>query len=92
MLDATDVAGMVHELLPYITHSIWLGKMNRIERRVACESIEMQREVDRIEQGQSDARIFQLYQELRTNPQVRWKESIKEVVGLAQVSEPGLDV
>ena len=66
--------------------------MNRIERRVACESIEMQREVDRIEQGQSDARIFQLYQELRTNPQVRWKESIKEVVGLAQVSEPGLDV
>lgn len=91
MLDTTDVAAMVHELLPYITHSIWLGKMNRIERRVACESIEMQREVDRIEQGQSDARIFQLYQELRTNPQVRWKESIKEVVGLAQVSEPGLD-
>jgi hypothetical protein len=92
MLDTTDVAAMVHELLPYISHSIWLGKMNRIERRVACESIEMQREVVRIEQGQSDARVFQLYQELRTIPQVRWKESIKEVVGLAQVAEPGLDV
>ena len=92
MLDTTDVAAMVHELLPFISHSIWLGKMNRIERRVACESQEMQREVDRIELGQSDARIFQLYQDLRTIPQVRWKESVKEVVGLTQASEPGLDV
>jgi DNA repair photolyase len=92
MLDTTDVAAMVDELLPFITHSIWLGKMNRIERRVACESIEMQKEVARIEKGQSDERLLQLYHELRTIPQLRWKESVKEVVGLEQASEPGLDV
>jgi len=92
MLDTTDVAAMVDELLPFITHSIWLGKMNRIERRVACESEEMRKEVDRIERGQSDERLHQLYHELRTIPQARWKESVKKVVGHRLASEPGLDI
>ena len=92
MLDTTDVAAMVNELLPFITHSIWLGKMNRIERRVACESEEMRKEVNRIVKGQSDERLHQLYHELRTIPQVRWKESVKKVVGHQLASEPGLDI
>lgn len=92
MLDTIDVAAMTRELLPFISHSIWLGKMNKIERRVICESIEMQREIDRIRQGQSDAIILQLYNKLRSIPQVRWKESVKKVVGLEQALEPGLDI
>ncbi|NOR24578.1 MAG: hypothetical protein GQ542_09325 [Desulforhopalus sp.] len=92
MLDTTDVAAMVDELLPFISHSIWLGKMNRIERRVACESEEMRKEVNRIVKGQSDERLHQLYHELRTIPQVRWKESVKKVVGHQLASEPGLDI
>ena len=66
--------------------------MNRIERRVACESEEMRKEVVRIEKGQSDERLHQLYNELRTIPQVRWKESVKKVVGHQLASEPGLDI
>ena len=92
MLDTKDVAAMVIELLPFITHSIWLGKMNKIERRVVCTSGEMQKEVDRIEKGQCDERIFQLYHELAGIPQVRWKESVKKVIGLQLAPEPGLDV
>lgn len=92
MLDTADVAAMTRELLPFITDSIWLGKMNRIERRVACESREMQKEIERIEQGQNDARLLQLYHELRSIPQVRWKESVKKVVGLELAEEPGLDI
>ncbi len=92
MLDTTDVVAMVHELLPFITHSIWLGKMNRIERRVACESIEMQKAIDRIEKGQSEPRIVQLYHELGNISLVRWKESVKEVLGHRLASQPGLDV
>jgi len=92
MLDTADVAAMVHELLPFINHSIWLGKMNKIARRVACDSKEMQQEIARIEQGQTDGQLHRLYRELRATPEVRWKESIKEVVGLKPASEPGLDV
>lgn len=92
MLDIKDVAAMVIELLPFITHSIWLGKMNKIKRRVVCASGEMQKEVDRIKKGQCDERIFQLYHELAGMPQVRWKESVKKVIGLQLAAEPGLDV
>ncbi len=92
MLDTADVAAMVNELLPFLTHSIWLGKMNQIKRRVVCESAEMQIAVDHLQRGQSDERILQLYQELQSIPQVRWKESIKEVIGILPASEPGLDI
>ena len=34
MLDTADVVAMVDELQPFVTHSIWLGKMNRIAERV----------------------------------------------------------
>ncbi len=92
MLDIEDVVDMVDELLPFITNTIWLGKMNKIERRVACESEEMRKEVDRIENGQSDERILKLYHELQGISQVRWKESVKKVIGVPLASEPGLDI
>lgn len=92
MLDTRDVVAMVHELLPFVSHSVWLGKMNKIDRRVRCESAEMRREIQRIERGQSDEKLLQLYQQLHSLPEIRWKESIKMVLGLEQAPEPGLDL
>jgi DNA repair photolyase len=92
MLDTSDVAAMVEDLLPFINHSIWLGKMNKIKQRVVSTSEKMQQEIDRIEKGQCDKRIFKLYYELAGIPQVRWKESIKRLIGLQLASEPGLDL
>lgn len=92
MLDVKDVEGMVYELLPYITHSIWLGKMNRIDRRVVCESRQLKREVERIKKGQTDEQLLFLYNKLKTIPMVRWKESVKKAVGLELAMEPGLDI
>lgn len=91
MLDTGDVAAMVHELLPFVSHSIWLGKMNRIHERVTVDSEVMAAAVKRLEEGQSDTKILQLYEELKDEAKIRWKESIKEVVGLELPSEPGLD-
>lgn len=92
MLDTGDVVPMVHELLPNITHSIWLGKMNKIEERVIDDSEQMRLEIDRIKQGQSDEKLLVLYRTLAHHDKVRWKESVKEVVGIELPSEPGLDV
>ena len=92
MLDSSDVVAMVEELLPFVTHSIWIGKMNRIRERVICCSPEMEREIARIERGQDDARILDIYRQLRELPAIRWKESIKAVVGLDPAAEPGLDI
>ncbi len=92
MLDTDDVVAMVHDLIPYVTHSIWLGKMNKIKERVICDTDEVEVEVARILHGQTDRSIKKLYDELKNLKKIRWKESIKEVVGLELVDDPGLDL
>ena len=91
MLDIDDLAGLVDEIEPFISHSIWIGKMNRIAERVRIDSEEMRREISRIEREQSDERILRMYRRLKDKDLIRWKESIKEVVGLPLATEMGLD-
>ncbi len=92
MLDSSHVEQMIADLEPFVTHSIWLGKMNKTNQRVVCDSDEMKAELTRIEKEQSDQRIKQIYSHLKNNPLVRWKESIKEVVGIESAEQPGLDI
>ena len=92
MLDTADVGAMVHELQPFVTHSIWLGRMNRIAERVGDVSESLQAGIERIEKGQDDEHIHEIYRQLRHKPLIRWKESIKTVVGLDLAAEPGLDI
>ncbi len=91
MLETSKVVEMVAELSPFVSHSIWLGKMNRISKRVAIHSEEMRKEVERIRFGQRDEAILNLYSQLKDNSLVFWKESIKEVVGLELAEKPGMD-
>jgi len=91
MLDTADVVEMVHELLPCVTHSIWLGTMNKIDKRVRIDSDEMTRQIERIRAGQEDRVIQTIYQQLYREPLVRWKESIKIIMGLQLAKEPGQD-
>lgn len=92
ILDMTDIEPLIAEIEPYVTHSIWLGKMNRIEERVTIDSKAMELEVKRIKSEQTDEQIAALYQRLQDNPLLRWKESIKQVVGLPLAAESGLDI
>ncbi len=91
MLDASTVVQMVEELQHYVTHSIWLGKMNRINKRVEVDSQEMVAEIERIRVGQSESNIRRIYTALKNNPLMRWKESIKEVVGIRPLTIIGED-
>ena len=91
ILDMDDVVDMVRELLPLVSHSIWLGKMNKIAERVSLDSPETLAAVAKVEAGQSDARILALHAQLAGITLVRWKESIKEVVGLPLITAAGLD-
>jgi hypothetical protein len=92
MLDTGDVAAMVTELGPWVSHSIWLGKMNRIAGRVVIDSPGVAEEVARVEREQSDEQIRKIYSLLQDNQLIRWKESIKNIVGLPLTSQPGLDI
>ena len=87
-----DLAGLIEEVQPLVSHSIWLGKMNRIDERVTIDSEEMAAEIARIKSEQDDKQIIELYESQKDNPLIRWKESIKEVVGLPLHTVLGLDL
>ena len=89
MLDGTNVCHLFHSLEEYITHSFWIGKLNDIEKRVHDVP---EKEVQRIIDGQTDERIREIYEELKDQPKIRWKESFKAVLGLDMPAEPGLDI
>lgn len=91
MLDAPNMITLFNRLEPDVTDSIWIGKMNKIRQRVKIATPEDEAQVSRIEVGQTDDKIWEIYNALKDQPKVRWKESIKEVVGLPPATEPGSD-
>jgi len=91
VLDSANIVGLFHTLEPLVTDSIWIGKMNELHKRVDVESDEDLRRVMLIEEGQTDERIHEIYEQLKDESKVKWKESFKEVLGLELADKPGLD-
>lgn len=83
MLDGPDnMIKLYRALEPYITNDIWFGKMNSIRSRVDMSLPVVAAGVEIIEKLQSDANIGRLYEALKAEPKVKWKESIKKVVDI----------
>ena len=89
-----DIDDLVREVEPYVSDAIWIGKMNKIESRVvgAGEVHEVIDEVERLGHLYSDAFIHGLYDIFKNDPKVKWKDSIKKVLGLPVATEAGLDI
>lgn len=84
MLDSANVVRLFHKLEPWVTDAIWIEKMNG----VPSGTEEMG---TAIRQGQTNERIRQVYAELKRHPKVKWKDSIKKVMGLKRPTKAGLD-
>jgi DNA repair photolyase len=91
MLDAPNAPALYDALEPYVTDAIWFGKLNKIEQRVPVENDEDKRRVARIVLEQTDEKIKELYAALKGRPKVKWKESVKAIVGLPLPKEKGTD-
>ena len=91
MLDPANIEEHVVRLAPSVTDSIWLGKLNGIDSRVRIRTPEDRAAMEAIKTGQCDERIRSIYGVLRHHPKVKWKESIKKVVGLRLASKAGMD-
>jgi len=90
LLDAGNVRPLFDALEPYVTDTIWIGKMNDARRRAAPGTSALA--IARIEAGQTDEAVRRVYEQLKDEPKVRWKESYKAVLGLELASVAGLDV
>lgn len=91
MLDRPNIVRLVKLLSLFVTDSIWIGKMNQISKRVKVVTEEDRQQVEKIIRGQTNAEIKAVYEELKCRPEIRWKESIKQVVGLPLADKAGLD-
>jgi len=98
LLDVVEdvVLATVSALEDYVTDAIWIGKMNRLEERLQRNGVEITHAMKvmgkTLLQSQSDERILSLYEKLKDHPKIKWKESIKKVVGLQIPTEAGLDI
>lgn len=93
MLD-NRIDKVIDDLSQYVTDAIWLGKMNFAIRRLRTNGhldAENQAAAEQLLEWQNDAAIKQLYNKYKDNPQIKWKESIKKVVGLEVSTIKGED-
>ena len=94
MLD-NKIVDVIDDVYDYVTDAIWLGKANYLMRRL---KINMHNDMTTIKKAnnlllwQSDNNIISLYNKLKNNPKIKWKESIKSVIGLNIATQRGLDI
>lgn len=94
MLDG-DPDTLITAVRPYVTDSIWLGKINRLRQILPFNcphDPEAIRRGEALVALQSDKAICALYARYRHDPIIKWKDSIKAVIGLDRPCAAGLDV
>ena len=93
MLDGNPDA-LIAAVHPYVTDSIWLGKINRLRNILPLNcphDPEAIRRGEALMATQTDNAIGALYRRYRNDPLIKWKDSIKSVVGLSRPTAAGLD-
>jgi len=83
MLD-NNIQDVVEKVLPYVTETVWIGKPNMLKSRLSLNGHNDEETMARAEellQSLSDPFIWDLYGKYKDDPKIRWKDSIKKVVG-----------
>ncbi len=86
MLDTIDnMKALVKQVTPFVTDSIWLGKPRNLVGILKLNNTYNDKTAMKVVQFKEwycDENIIALYKELRANKIIKWKDSIKKVVGL----------
>jgi len=88
-LDAS-VPWLIKEIQEFVTDTIWIGKMNDIEKRV-LPFIDLNKIdentgqsprsfINIVKINQTDEKVMKLYSRFNHHPKIRWKDSIQEVL------------
>lgn len=67
---------------PFVTEKIWIGAMNALDTRVDMTNPNFAKAVTELKKLQSKKELVRLYNELKDQPKVLWKESIRDAAGL----------
>lgn len=93
MLD-DNIEAVVEAVEDYVTDAIWIGKANKLASRLSLNKAppEIVEAGKLLEDSQSNARIESLFTKLGAHSKIKWKDSIKQVLGLDRPTQAGLDV
>jgi len=75
-----DAVKTFRAVAPFVTEKIWIGAMNGVTARVDISNPNFEKAVADLQRLQSQEELYRLYQELKDEPKVEWKESISQVV------------
>lgn len=94
MLDDRS-AELAETLLPYVTDTLWFGKANMLKNRLSLNGYKDEftwKKADELMAMHSDEYIRAIYEKFKEDSRIRWKESIKKIVGLPPPESAGLDI
>jgi len=83
MLD-DNIQDVVEQVMPYVTETVWIGKPNMLKGRLSMNGHndeETMARADRLLQSLSDQFIWDLYAKYKGESKIRWKDSVKKIVG-----------
>jgi DNA repair photolyase len=75
-----DPIPLVEVLTPFVTHTIWIGKMNYIKRN--CLDKDEEELYNEIRKNYEFDNIKQIFTKLNSHQKIRWKDSIKKMLSL----------
>lgn len=83
--------GLVQMVDGFVTDTIWIGLANKLAQRMAMNnsSAELVAEAARLQEMQSLEWLRHIYARLNSNPKIRWKDSVKKLLGLELQDAPG---
>jgi hypothetical protein len=94
MLDE-NIHKVISQVKPYVTDSIWLGVANGLRGKIAINCPDDQKILamaNNLIGLMSVEFIEELYARYKSDSVIKWKDSIKKIVGLERPVEKGLDV
>lgn len=93
MLD-NDIFRVVDAVIPHVTDCIWLGKMNRVRQTLVINGAdsEIMSKAEQLMSSHDDRFIRNLYNHFKASPNIKWKDSIKKIVGIEDPRAAGLDI
>lgn len=78
--DLDGTRAVVEAVEPFVTDTIWLGKMNRMPRKRNAHVPGFGEAAEKIDAHRKDNRILALVDAFAGHPKIRWKDSVKKVL------------
>ena len=94
MLD-DNIDVVIEQVMPFVSDAIWIGKANYLLDRLEINGYDDEEILGRAQEliaWQSDDNIKRLYERYKDNGKIKWKESIKKIVGIKIPKKKGLDI